>query len=145
MKILLAIDDSSFAEATTRALIAQFEPKGAEVRVIHVIEPIAFTPVPQMDPQYYPELQVQMKGAKELVERAAHELRGAGFRVSTAVEPGDARSVIVDQAAEWPADLIVVGSHGRKGLKRFLLGSVSEAVAHHAPCSVEIVKIPAES
>jgi len=144
MKILLAIDDSQFSEAVVQALIAQFDPARTEVRVIHVIEPISVSAPPQMDPQYFPELREQVKGAQELVERAAHKLREAGFKVSTTVEKGDARSVIVDQAAPaaWNADLIVLGSHGRKGLKRFLLGSVSEAVAHHASCSVEIVKIP---
>jgi nucleotide-binding universal stress UspA family protein len=50
---------------------------------------------------------------------------------------------IVDRAAEWHADLIVLGSHGRHGLDRFLIGSVSEYVARHAPCSVEIVRMPA--
>jgi nucleotide-binding universal stress UspA family protein len=145
MKILLAIDDSPFTEATTEALIGQFEPAHAEIRLIHAIEPISVTAVPQMDAQYYPELAVQAKGAQELVERVARRLREAGFRVNAKVEKGDARSVIVDEAEAWPADLIVVGSHGRKGLKRFLLGSVSEAVAHHAPCSVEIVRVRAAS
>ena len=47
---------------------------------------------------------------------------------------------IIDSAAEWRADLIVVGSHGRSGIPRFLLGSVAEFVARHAKCSVEIVR-----
>jgi nucleotide-binding universal stress UspA family protein len=46
----------------------------------------------------------------------------------------------LSEAAEWEADLIVVGSHGRRGVNRFLLGSVSEAVALHANCSVEIIR-----
>lgn len=50
--------------------------------------------------------------------------------------------VILDCATEWRADLIVVGSHGRKGVTRFVLGSVSEAVARHAHCSVEIARLP---
>ena len=50
--------------------------------------------------------------------------------------------LILDCAAEWGADLIIVGSHGRKGIARFVLGSVSEAVARYARCSVEIVRLP---
>ena len=72
--------------------------------------------------------------------RAAKELRDAGFQVETAVELGDAKAVIVDASVQWPAHLIVLGSRGRKGLEGFLMGSVSEAVARHAPCSLQIVR-----
>jgi nucleotide-binding universal stress UspA family protein len=51
-----------------------------------------------------------------------------------------ADEAIIKTAKAWDADLIVVGSHGYRGIKRFLLGSVSQAVAFHAPCSVEIVR-----
>lgn len=146
MKILMAIDDSRFSDAVVDTLIAQFDPARTEVRIIHVVEPVAFSTPPQMDPMYFPELQAQVKDAQQLVERAARKLTGAGFKVSTTVEKGDARSVIVDEAAPdgWNAELIMLGSHGRKGLQRFMLGSVSDAVARHAPCSVEIVKIHTE-
>ena len=46
----------------------------------------------------------------------------------------------VDEATEWPADLIVLGSHGYTGLKRWLLGSVAQSVVAHASCSVEVVR-----
>ena len=58
------------------------------------------------------------------------------------MEKADPRAAIVDYAANWKADLIVLGSHGRKGLDRFLIGSVAEFVARHAFCSVQIVRIP---
>jgi nucleotide-binding universal stress UspA family protein len=142
MKILLAIDESEFSKAAADAIAAQFHPEETEVRVLHVVEPIAFTVPPQMAAGYYPELGQLMEEGRKLTEGAAQKLRAAGFKVSTLVEKGDTRSTIVDQAAAWPADLIVLGSQGRKGLNRFLLGSVSEAVARHAHCSVEIVRIP---
>jgi nucleotide-binding universal stress UspA family protein len=50
--------------------------------------------------------------------------------------------VIIDAAEAWKAELIVIGSHGRKGLQRFLLGSVAESIARHAACSVEIIRDP---
>jgi nucleotide-binding universal stress UspA family protein len=53
---------------------------------------------------------------------------------------GDPRSVIVDQAEEWSADLIVIGSRGLTSLKRLLLGSVAQSVINHAPCSVAVVR-----
>jgi nucleotide-binding universal stress UspA family protein len=60
--------------------------------------------------------------------------------VSTDVKIGAPAQIIVETAEEWKADVIVVGSHGRGYWKRALLGSVSDAVIHHAPCSVLIVR-----
>jgi nucleotide-binding universal stress UspA family protein len=142
MKILLAIDDSKFSEAAVKSLVEHFRSQGTEIRVLHVVEPVALSEPPQMAAGYYPELADLMPPARELAERVGRSLSAAGFKVTTSVAAGDARSLILENAAEWDADLIVLGSHGRKGLQRFFLGSVSEAVAHHAPCSVYIVRIP---
>jgi len=57
-----------------------------------------------------------------------------------ALLPGPPRTVILDEAESWDADLIVVGSHGYRAWERFLLGSVSQAVVSHAKCSVEVVR-----
>ena len=141
MKILMGIDGSNFSEDVLRAIVKQFRTENTEVRVLHVLQPSAPAP-PQMALGYAPELDDQKKPARELVERIADELRGAGFKVDTAVEGGDIRERIIDSAAEWSADLIVVGSHGRSGIPSFLLGSVAEFVARHARCSVEIVRTP---
>jgi nucleotide-binding universal stress UspA family protein len=95
---------------------------------------------------YYPDYgevrHEQRKEAEGLVARAAQMLRDAGFLVTTAIETGNPKVVVIDDAVTWHADLIVLGSHGRKGLDRFLMGSVSEAVTRHAPCSVQIVRTP---
>jgi len=139
MKILMGIDDSKFSGDVLRVIVTQFRTENTEVRVLHVLQPIASAP-PQMAPGYAPELEDQKKPARELVERIAKELRSAGFKVDTVVEVGDIRETIIDSAAGWRADLIVVGSHGQRGIQRFLLGSVAEFVARHAKCSVEIVR-----
>ena len=147
MKILLAIDDSQFSEAALQMVLTRYRHEGTEVRVLHVVEPIALAVPPFMVEGYAPQLdevrQEQLKQAQELVAQAAEKLLAAGFLADTAVVEGNARGEIVDLAAEWHADLIVVGSHGRKGLDRFLLGTVSDFVARHALCSVEIVRLPA--
>jgi nucleotide-binding universal stress UspA family protein len=142
MKILIGIDDSKVSGDVSRAIVTQFRAEHTEIRVLHVLQPIAPAP-PQMAPGYAPELDDQKKPARELVERIAKELRSAGFKVDAAVEAGDIRERMIDSAAEWGADLIVVGSHGQRGIRRFLLGSVAEFVARHAKCSVEIVRTPA--
>jgi len=53
---------------------------------------------------------------------------------------GDAREILLDQARAWGVDLIVLGSHGRHGFDRLVLGSVSESVALYADCSVEVIR-----
>lgn len=141
MKILTGIDDAKSSADVVRAIITQFRTENTEVRVLHVLQPIAPAP-PQMAAGYAPELAEQKEPARELVERIAKALGSAGFKVDTAVEVGDIREGIIDYAAEWGADLIVIGSHGRRGIQRFLLGSVAEFVARHAKCSVEIVRTP---
>jgi nucleotide-binding universal stress UspA family protein len=140
MRVLLAIDDSKFSEAAAQALVAQVRTPDTEIRVLHVVEPIAASVPPQMSAGYAPELKDQVKKGRELLDRTAQTLGAAGFKVDAAIEKGDIREKIIDSSAEWHADLIIVGSHGRKGMRRFLLGSVAEFVARHAPCSVEIVR-----
>jgi len=142
MKILMAVDDSKFSADVVRATVMQFRAENTEVRVLHVLQPVAPAP-PQMAPGYAPELEAQKKPAQELLERIVKELRAGGFKADTAVMVGDIRETIIDSAADWGANLIVVGSHGEKGMRRFLLGSVAEFVARHATCSVEIVRAPA--
>lgn len=139
MKILIGIDESKFSEDVLHAVVTQFRPEHTEVRVLHVL-PSSVPAPPQMAPDYAPELDDQKTPAHELVERIASELRSAGLKVDTAVEVGDIRERIIDSAAQWGADLIVVGSHGRSGITRLLLGSVAEFVARHAKCSVEIIR-----
>jgi len=147
MKILLPIDDSKHSEAALQLVVSQIRPLDTEVRVLHVMEPLEYAFPPQMAAGYAPELdeiqKERSKQARELVTRAAEKLRAAGYKTDTAVFEGNIRAVIIDIAADWHADLIVLGSHGRKGLDRFLLGSVSEFVTRHARCSVEIVRLPA--
>ncbi len=102
MKILMAVDDSKSAGDLVTAIVTQFRTENTEVRILHVLQPIAPAP-PQMAPGYAPELEDQSKPARALVERLAKELRGAGFKVDTSVEIGDIRERIIDYAEEWHA------------------------------------------
>ena len=143
MNVLVAVDDSQFTPKVLKAVASQFRPENTQVRVIHVLQPLSTTPPPQMDAHYAPELEAQKVRGHKLVEDCGDELRKAGFKVTVHLEIGDVRERIIDSAEDWPADLIVMGSHGRDTVMRFLLGSVAESVARHAKCSVEIVRAPA--
>ena len=145
MKILLAVDDSRFSDAAAKAVIAQGHPKDTEVRVLHVVEPPSLLVAREMggyDAAIEEVWEKESKHAKAFVEKTAEKLRSHNMKVTTSVQNGDPKSMIIDASKEWGADLIVLGSHGRSGLDRFLMGSVSEAIVRHAHCSVEIVRIP---
>jgi len=143
MRVLLAVDDSGFAENLLQAMVAGVRHENTEVLVLHVLQPVDTMPPPEMARGYAPELEEQKQPARALVERIAVELRRAGFATETGVRIGDVADTILDKAAEWRADLIVVGSHGQRNIHDFLLGSVAESVARRAECSVAIVRTAA--
>lgn len=145
MKIVLAVDGSRFSDAAVRTVIEQARAHDTEIKVLHVVEAPPLLLAREMggyDRNLDEVWEAETKEAEALVTEVANKLRSNGLTVTTAVEQGNAKSTIIDVASQWDADLIVVGSHGRRGLEHFLLGSVSEAVARHAPCSVEVVRIP---
>src|SRR5947207_11447281 len=128
MRVLLAIDDSKFSEAATQAVIRQMRPDQTELYVLNVVEPLdSYSSYPQAVHAHDIEAaqEARLKRGRDLVAHAEHLLSKAGFRVHPAVETGDPRTAIVDFAANRECDLIVVGSHGRRGLDRFLMGSVA--------------------
>ena len=143
MRVLFAVDDSVFAEDLLRAVVAGVRHENTQVLVLHVLQPVNTVPPPEMAQGYAPELESEKQPARALVERIAVELRRTGFAVQTVVRIGDVANTILDKAAEWRADLIVVGSHGQRSIHDFILGSVAESVAHRAGCSVAIVRTAA--
>ncbi len=146
MKILLAIDGSSFSDVAVAEVAGKPWPANSEVKIISVAEPPHLPVVEDWGPadNYYEEMEKHAEEqAQRIVSQAANELRlrqGAGLLITTEVIVGHPRYAITDEAERWGADLIVLGSHGYQGLKRLLLGSVSQVVASHARCSVEIVR-----
>jgi nucleotide-binding universal stress UspA family protein len=77
---------------------------------------------------------------RRMVEASAEKLRAAELIVSSVVKEGDPKRVLVDEAERWKADCVFVGARGLRLIERFLLGSVSAAVAARVPCSVEVVR-----
>jgi len=148
MKILLATDGSEFGEAAVDEIVNYRYQAGSEVRVISVATPphsMTTDPMGGFDSSIYDEIQeYALEVARAAVEKAAAKLRATEgsrqFKVTTKVISGSPKEVILEEAEAFGADLIVVGSHGYGMLDRFLLGSVSQAVALHAKCSVEIVR-----
>lgn len=151
MKVLLAMDGSPCSETALGEVARRPWPPDTQVRVLSVVEPPApLIAEPYMEAVgYFEEAEKALREqARAAVERAAERLRvepRAPLQVSTGVLTGSAKRTIVEVAEEWGADLIVVGSHGYKSWERMLLGSVSQAVAAHARCSVLIVRCKTKS
>jgi nucleotide-binding universal stress UspA family protein len=147
MNLLLALDDSECSETALGVVIDQFRPQGTDVRVIHVIEwphdlptSVSFAEGPSAA-QCVVRAKVDLRRrGHELLARAVDRLSRAHFSATAQLVEGGPRQAIVAMAANWPADAIVIGSHGRHGLDRALLGSVSDGVVRHAPCSVHVVR-----
>lgn len=146
MKILLAVDGSDYSNAAVDAVAQRPWPEGSTVKIISAVElPYLATTEPWALPDsYYVQTeQVAREQAEEAVKDARHRLeagREKPIEVIAEVRAGRAEDMIIEEAEGWGADLIVMGSHGYRGVTRFLLGSVSHAVATHAPCSIEIVR-----
>ncbi len=75
-----------------------------------------------------------------MIDDPIERLRAAGLSVTPVVKRGDPRHVLIEEAKRWEADGLFVGARGVRGIKRFLLGSVSTAVAMQAPCPVEVIR-----
>lgn len=142
MKIILAIDGSAHSQDAIEEVARRPWPSPSTLRILSVIQPYTppATEVVLASATLEQIGQRQAQEAEQLTQHARERLAASGLPVETAVREGDPRTAIVDAADEWQADLIVVGSHGRTGLTRLVLGSVAQAVVAHAHCSVEVVR-----
>jgi nucleotide-binding universal stress UspA family protein len=146
MKILLAIDGSACSDAAVKEVARRPWPEGSSVKVLTAYElPTPPTPEAWAIPlNYFEDMDIALRDqAQNIVNDGIKNLKARmkkTISVDGSVLPGPARTVILDEAESWGADLIVVGSHGYRAWERFLLGSVSQAVVSHAKCSVEVVR-----
>ncbi len=133
--ILLTTDGSKYSEAASDRAIDFAKSYGGELRVISVVD---------VPPEYYAEapkaVDDLIKKAKGFVSAVKEKAEATNIAAETFVGEGDAYKVITDLAQKEKADVIFMGSHGRTGIKRLLMGSVTEGVVGHAPCPVFIVK-----
>lgn len=146
MRILLALDDSPHSRAALERVQGMRWPDGTRVIVLSVARPATVMAYAEFQTPgalaSEPLWEEQTRAHEALVARAEGELRGAGFEVEGRVVHGDPREGIVDTARREHVDLVVMGSHGRTGLARLLMGSVASFVVAHAPCDVMVVRLP---
>jgi nucleotide-binding universal stress UspA family protein len=144
IRIIIGVDGSPGAEAAVSAVASRAWPSGTAVRVIVASNPLELTSLGHLTPEMM--LGVEEHNAEMLewvlkaVAAATEKLRTAKLTVSSAVKAGDPKRILLDEAESWGADCIFVGATGISGLDRFLLGSVSAAVAARAHCTVEVAR-----
>ena len=143
-RILMATDGSIFSREALKSIAERPWAEGSEVKVISVPEfAIWLGEFPYFQPEQVEELnRSALEAAEEAVAEGKEILSKTGLLVSTevTVEREVPAKTILDEATRWKADLLVVGSHGRRGFDRFAMGSVSESLAMNAHCSVEVVR-----
>ncbi len=134
-KILLATDGSRYSKAATEKAIAFAKSYGGDIVAVSVVD------VPT---EFYAEapkaVDDMIHQAKGYVADVKKQAEAAGVKAETYVGEGEAYEVITKLAKEQAVNMIVMGSHGRTGLKRLLMGSVTEKVIGHAICPVLVVK-----
>ena len=149
MKILVATDGSDFSTAAINMLAnVVSNPATTAVKIVSAVELQAMLPsngLVAVSAGYYDDVQQSLREqAQQSVAQAETEIRslfpGGLLDLTTEVSDGSPSRVIVETAENWEADLIVIGSHGYGFWSRALLGSVSNSVVHHAPCSVLVVR-----
>ena len=151
MKILFATDGAKQSDAAIEMLRNFALSDGDEIKVVTVVD-MAVPMAIDLYGGYLPDTGELEKTAREnaskLLARTHEQIKshfeGTRLSVSTEVLFGSPDSRIVETAEAIHPDLIVLGSHGYSRWERLLLGSVSDSVVHHAPCSVLIVRTPAE-
>lgn len=141
-RILVPLDGSPFAE---EALKYAAEVCRGELRLIRIQPYPSVTELPLDLPVSQSLLEAEQNASTAYLESKVTELKKGGFqKVSSCQKLGDPAACILEEVRDYEPDCVVISSHGRSGLRRFLLGSVAERVARHAHCPVLLVR-PQES
>ncbi|EHQ26787.1 universal stress protein [Mucilaginibacter paludis] len=154
-RVLIGIDDSKYAENAAQYGFELARQFNAEVALVHIVEPVVTTPLndSSMMGSIIPSLSggveeaevinAQQEYSRKLINDTIDKL-GSGLTVTQFNEIGSTSDTIIDCAARFRADLIVIGTHSRTGLDRFLMGSVAESIVRHSPVAVLVIPMKEE-
>ncbi len=144
-RILVPIDGSPTSERALAEAAGLARLCSARLRLLHVMDPLTHVTGYERPEVFVREIEPALRrSAQALLERARDGLGLEPGRVETVL--ADSRGervsdIVVDQAREWPADLVVLGTHGRRGVDRVLMGSDAEQVARRSPVPVLLVRL----
>lgn len=143
--VVIAVDESSAVPLIVDFVVNHNWAEDTRFRIIHAVAPIMMDHPMASYPLFLESVENDVRQyAEKLLERVKSDIQKKipAHQITTEVIAGPPAEVIIDEAKIVHANLIVVGSHGRSGFTRFFLGSVSGAVASHAPCNIMIVRVP---
>jgi nucleotide-binding universal stress UspA family protein len=139
-RLIVGVDGSKDSEAAVTAVAARRWPAGSEVRLVNATWA---TPQPSSQPVAGPitEWLIEEKAkVQKMIDEAVIKLDAAGLKTSVVVKEEEPKRLLIAEAESWGADCVFVGARGMGRLERFLIGSVSSAVAARAHCSVEVAR-----
>ena len=141
-RILVPVDGSAVSDRGLKEALNLAREAGARVRLLHVVAEYVAYANAEAAVDSGPILEGLREGGRRTLERIERRARAPGVRVETSLAEnpgGRVADTIVDEAKRWRADLIVMGTHGRRGVKRMLLGSDAELVVRYTPVPVMLV------
>lgn len=145
-RILVPIDGSPTSELGLKEAMRLAMLTHGRLRLIHVIDELSFALAADSYGNYAGELlDLLQKNGADLLAKAQTAARAQGLQTDTVLYENLAKTVaqrVVDEADSWQADLIVVGTHGRRGVRRMVLGSSAEGILRTSPVPVLLVRAP---
>src|SRR6266540_3428960 len=139
VRLIIGVDGSKGAEAAVEAVAVRKWPAGSEARIVN-----ATWATPQITSNrglgpIITWIAEEKARVNKMIDEAVGKLRASGLRTEVVVKEEEPKRLLIIEAESWGADCIFVGARGMGRIERFLLGSVSSAVAARAHCSVEVV------
>jgi nucleotide-binding universal stress UspA family protein len=146
-KILMAYDGSPTSQHALKQAVELAQGLGASLRIVHVIDMGWLPDSPEIVLDLEELAKARRAGGERILTEAREMAQAAGItpetRIAETATPAEhAAESIAEEAARWPADLVVLGTHGRRGLQRLLLGSVAEQMARLSAVPVLLVPLP---
>ncbi len=140
VRLLVAVDGSKGSEAAVRSVAARDWPRGSEARVVNAAWIAPSSAFSSASGQFINWFIAENARIKVAVDAAVARLDAAGLKSEAVVKEGSPKEVLIGEAESWGADCIFLGARGMGRIERFLIGSVSSAVAARAHCSVEVAR-----
>ncbi|MEF8698452.1 MAG: universal stress protein [Candidatus Accumulibacter sp. UW26] len=145
-RIMVAVDESFMTSKVMEAAVQLARSNGAQLAICHAIDEtiLAQREVAMMLPNSVGKTEARMRlGAQGFLGRLAETARAAGVEAEIRLVESEQKHVsdmLLDAASEWQADLLVVGTHGRRGIERFFIGSVAERLVRKGQTSLLLVR-----